>query len=206
MWSHSPGIREVRASLKVLNASHFRIFCENCHKVPHIDVLCFNSSWKAVSSEFLDVLGKFLGTQFLNCYGNSIQITKEFVKYPSPNTWEFLFCEKYKSILYVSRKWKKKKLFYSNYRGNLIVFLTSSSHTRLTFIILEINLVLIYLSRRNTLAFRRQKTLILDYADHVEVSCLPNNTVLFIRFLVAELFRDSRRTSLLILSKFKRIN
>ena len=178
MWSHSPGIREVRASLKVLNASHFRIFCENCHKVPHIDVLCFNSSWKAVSSEFLDVLGKFLGTQFLNCYGNSIQIKKEFVKYPSPNTWEFLFCEKYKSILDVFRKWKKKKLFYYSYRGNLIVFLTSSSHTRLTFIILEINLVLIYLSRRNTLAFRPQKILILDYADHVEVSYLPNNSLI----------------------------
>ena len=184
----------------------FYIFCENYHKVPHTEVLCFNSSWKAVSSKFLDVLGKFLGTQFLNCYGNSIQITKEFVKHPSTNTWEFLFCEKYKSILYVFRKWKKKKLFYSSYRGNVTVFLTSSSHTRLTFIILEINLLLIYLSRRNTLAFQPQKTLILDFADHVEVSCLPNNTVLFIRFLVAELFRDSRRTSLLILSKFKRIN
>ena len=73
---------------------------------------------------------------------------------------------------------ERKKLFYSSYRGNLIVFLTSSSHTRLTFIILEINLVLIYLSRRNTLAFRPQKILILDYADHVEVSYLPNNSLI----------------------------
>ena len=93
-----------------------------------MDMLCCNSTRKLVQSKFLQVLGECLGTHFLNCYGNPIQISKKFIRCLSPNTWQFLFCEKYKSILHVFRKRKKKKFFYFSYRGNLVVFLTRSSH------------------------------------------------------------------------------